>query len=91
MSTARSSPYGGGGGSLSGILPDRDPPGQRVPDQDKDPLEGTWDERQRPPGRNMDQVALQEVAPYRDPLPMDRMTDMCENITLPQISFACGK
>ena len=43
------------------------------------PLEGTWD-----------QTAKQELTSYRD-LPMDRMTDTCKNITLPQTSFAGGK
>ena len=47
------------------------------------PREGTWD-----------QVARMEVTSYKDPPPpptMDRMTDICKNITLPQTSFAGGK
>ena len=57
--------------------------GQRLPKEhgtrDRDPLEGTWD-----------QVARQEVTSYRDP-PVNRMTDMCKNITFPQTSFEGGK
>ena len=36
--------------------------------RDKDPLEGTWDERHRPPGGTRDQAARQEVTPP----PVDR-------------------
>ena len=79
-------------GRGEGRSPHRDPSGQRP--QDRDPLwtethlwkehgtrdgdpslEGTWD-----------QAVRQEVASY----PLDRMTDVCENITLPQASFAGG-
>ena len=80
---------------------DRDPPIQRPPNKDpprteipgRDPLKGTWDQRQRPPWEGIwYQAARQEVTLYRGPLPtMDRMTDMCKNITLPQTSFAGGK
>ena len=55
--------------------PGQTSPGQRPP-LDTDPLEGTWD-----------QAARQEVTSYGNPAPrpLDRMTDMCENITLPQL------
>ena len=43
------------------------------------PLEGTWD-----------QAARQEVTSYRDTAPVDRTTDKCKNISLPQTSFADG-
>ena len=44
------------------------------------PQEGIWD-----------QVARQEVALCREPLPMwTKMTDMCKNITLPQTLFVGG-
>ena len=43
--------------------------------------QGTWN-----------QAARQEVALYSDPLPppVDRMTDISKNITLPQTSFVGG-
>ena len=86
MRTARSSPYRGSLGSL----PDRDhldgDPSVRDP-LDKNPLdrdpphqEGTWR-----------QAARQEATSCRDPLPpMGRITDMCKNITLLQVSFEGG-
>ena len=65
---------------------DRDPHcGQRLPwkehgTRDRDPLsEGTWD-----------QAAGQEVTSYKDPSPMDRLTDMCKTITLPP-NFVCER
>ena len=54
MPTVRSSPYGGGGGSLfrgslsDGALSRKGLSGRPCP-----PLEGTWDQAQKPPGRNM--------------------------------------
>ena len=79
--TARFSGHGGslfGGFCSVGYLPIRIPP------------EGTWD-----------QAARQEVTGTRQPdkkwnhtepplSPVDRMTDTCKNITLPQTSFAGG-
>ena len=75
---------------------DRDPLGQRPLRQRPSWTETPWTEtpRQRPPGLRppegtWDQAARQEVTSYRDLLPcVDRMTDMCKNITLPQTSFA---
>ena len=45
------------GGSLQRPPPNRDPPGQRIPQTETPPLEGTWD-----------QAARQEVTLYRDPI-----------------------
>ena len=45
----------------------------------------TWDQGQRPPERTWDQAAKQEMTSYIDP---HGGTDTCENITLPQTSFA---
>ena len=58
--------------------PGQRPPGQRPPRQT--PLVGTWD-----------QAAKQEVTSYKDPLPSlwtEWLTHTCENIILPQTSFA---
>ena len=93
MHTACSLPHGASlsGGPPCTDTPGRDPPGQRP--QTETPLAETWDQRQRPAWEGIwDQAVRQEVTLYRDPLPsMDRMTDMCKNITLPQTSFAGGK
>ena len=62
--------------------------------------ETPWTET--PPGKNMGpgtktpqkkhgKAARQEVISYRDPLPLTRMTDGSENITLPQTSYVGGK
>ena len=58
---------------------DRDPPWKEHGTRDRDPLEGTWA-----------QAAREEVTSYRDPLPVDRITDASKNVTLPQTSFAGG-
>ena len=56
------------------------------------PPKVTWDQGQRPPiGGTWDQAARQEVASYRDPPSVNRMTDGSENITLAQTTFAGGK
>ena len=85
MRTARSSPYRGSLGSL----PDRDHldghPSDRDP-MDKDPLD-----RDPPPGRNMgpgSQTGSDIM--QRSLAPMGRITDMCKNITLLQVSFEGG-
>ena len=71
------------------------PPGQRPPP------EQTWDQGQKPTGRNMgpgtetplegiwDQAARQEGTSCRDP-PVDRMTDMCKKHYLAP-NFVCGR
>ena len=80
MCTAHSSLYRGGSAS-GGCLWQR-PPWTKTPQKehginDRDPPEGTWD-----------RAARQEVTSYIDPIWTDR--DTCENITLPQTSFAGG-
>ena len=45
---------------------DRDPLGQGTP-WTETPLEGTWDQRQRPQERTWDQVVRQEVTSHSDP------------------------
>ena len=57
-------------------------PGGRPPTLDADPPGG------RPPGRMTCDACLEATSP---PPTMDRMTGACENITLPQTSFAGGK
>ena len=83
MLTARSSLYRGG--TLSGGLPDRDPHDRDLtPDRDhpdRDPLEGTWDQRQRHATSKPDKKRHHTETPSPT---VDRMTDKCKNITLPQ-------
>ena len=55
------------------------PPRRNMGPETETPLEGTWD-----------QAAREEVTSYRDPLPVDRITDASKNVTLPQTSFALG-
>ena len=89
MRTVCSSPYGGR--SLSGeVSLIETHPGQTPPTPDRDPPKEHVTETQTPPKENGTRAARQEVTSYRDP-PVDRMTDMCKNITLPQTSFAGGK
>ena len=52
--------------------------GQR-PRLERDPLEGTWD-----------QAADRKWHDIETP-PVDKMTDICNSITLPQTSFVGGK
>ena len=85
-------------------LPNWDPPGQRPPSWtetpllDRDPPPGqrppSWTEtlpRQRPPGQRPPQVMWPVVHAGTETPPVNRMTHACENITLPQTSFAGGK
>ena len=103
VSLVGGSPWGvslaGGGVSLAGGLPGRDFPGRGVS------LVGGWGlpgvgvslvgslpDR----GSPWWGVSLVGVSPWQGglpgrPLPVNRMTDTCENITLPQTSFAGGK
>ena len=100
MHTAHSLPYGG---SLSGGLsdkdpPDRDHPGQRHPGQrhlldrdplDRDPLDrDPWKEhgtKDRDPPEGPGCQTGSNIIP-----PVNRMTHMSKNITLPQTSFVGG-
>ena len=66
----------------SGVSVQGNPPGQRPPHKEhgtrhRDPLEGTWDQTQRPPGRNMGPGRQTGSDIIRDPPPppVDRMTD----------------
>ena len=100
MLTVRSLPYRGlclGGicpwgslsrDSLSGDLCQGDPP----------PPQGTLDQGQTPPlppKEHGTKITRQEVTSYRDPQspppPVNRMTRVSKNITLPQTLFAGGK
>ena len=66
------------GGSLSGVsLTERPPP------RDRDPLEGTWDHRQRAPPRRSMGPGSQTGSDIIQTPRVDRMTDTSENITLP--------
>ena len=42
-------------------------PLERDPPPDRDPLEGTWDQGQKPPDGACDRATTQEVTSYRDP------------------------
>ena len=53
-------------------------------------LEGKWDQGQRAPRRNMGPGSHTGSDIIQKPLPVDRMTDTCKNINLPQIWFAGG-
>ena len=73
-------------------LPLTETPSQQRPLWTETPNEGTCDQGQRPPRRNMgsgSQTGSDII--QTPPPPMDRMTDTCKNITLPQSSFAGGK
>ena len=58
----------------------RHPPGSRHPSEQEPPWEQTPQTR-HPPGTRQ--------PPGADPPPVDRITDACENITLPQLR--CGR
>ena len=68
-------------------LLDRDPPGEKPPLPQRNIGPGT----ERHPEGTWDQAARQEMTSYRDLPPLDRLTDTCKTITLPQTSFAGGK
>ena len=61
--------------------------------RDKDPLEGTWDQKQRPPKRNNGPGSQTGNDILQRPLPLwtEPLTHACENITLSQTLFADGK
>ena len=77
MRTGRSSPYREGG------LPDRDTPldKETTPVTENPPLiqrpvlEGTWDQAQRPPRRNMGPGSQTGSDIIHRPSPVNRMTD----------------
>ena len=77
---------------------DRDPPLHRDPPSTKTPLNRDPSPRRNmgpetdPPGRNMGPGSQTGSDIIQRPLPpVDRMTDMCKNITFPQTSFVGGK
>ena len=91
MRTARTKSYGGGGlpdrdspltESPRQRPPDRDPHGQRLPPGQRDPLYKEPSPQQTP--------LWTETPPrQRPPPPVNRITDRCKNITLPQLR--CGR
>ena len=66
MPTVRSSPYGGGGHCSGGLCPMGLCP-LRVCQGDPPPLEGTWDQAQRPLEGTCGQAARQDATSFRDP------------------------
>ena len=71
----------------------RNPHGWRPSLPEGVPLEGTWDQAQRPPGRTMgpgSQMGSDIIQTPPHPTP-NRMTHASKNVTLSQTSFAAGK
>ena len=72
---------------------DRNPHGQK-PFLDRDPLEGTWDQRQRPltPEGTWDQAARQEVTSYRDPpLEQNDLHTLLKTLRCPKLRLLAVK
>ena len=78
---------------VSVVSPDRDPSPDKDPPANKDRLNRNplllkrHRNRTETPRKNMGPETRSDMIP---PPPMNRMTDRCKNITLPQTSFAGG-